>query len=91
MRINSKESKNLALRFSIQMQAHGINLDTDKFNAMLLEDNSVENILRFCSVVLYPEIAMKHEIKEKELQSTRVVDDDEDPQNPTDESPSDIF
>lgn len=90
MRIDSKESRNLALSLSIQMNAHGIDLDTDKFCTMLLEDNSVENILHFCSAVLYPEIAMKYDINKKELQSKRLVDD-EGHENSTDKSPSEQF
>ena len=77
MRIDPEEGKVLTLSLNIQMQAHGIHFDTDMFREMLLEDNSVENIVRFCSMVLYPEIALKNE-KEKKLRNDDLSEDDGD-------------
>ena len=77
MRIDPEEGERLKLSLSIQMGAHGVDLDTDLFHEMLLEDNSVENIVRFCSMVLYPEIALKNE-KEKKLRNDDLSEDDGD-------------
>ena len=73
MKIDPEEGEKLMLSIDIQMNVHGVELDTDLFRDMLLEDNSVENIVRFCSMVLYPEIALKNE-KERNLSD----DDDDD-------------
>ena len=73
MKIDPEEGKILILSLNIEMKSYGVELDTDLFRDMLLEDNSVENIVRFCSMVLYPEIALKNE-KERNLSD----DDDDD-------------
>ena len=75
MKIDPEEGEKLMLSIDIQMNVHGVELDIDidLFRDMLLEDNSVENIVRFCSMVLYPEIALKNE-KERNLSD----DDDDD-------------
>ena len=77
MRIDLREAEKLKVSLSIQMETHGVILDTELFHEMLLEDNSVENIVRFCSMVLYPEIALKND-KEKKLLNDDLSHDDGD-------------
>ena len=46
-----------------------MDLDTDQFAQMLNEDNSIENIIRFCSDILYPQIALQRaQDKEEHLE-----------------------
>ena len=75
MKIDPEEGKILILSLNIEMKSYGVELDTDLFRDMLLEDNSVENIVRFCSMVLYPEIALKKEVREEELRNDDHSDD----------------
>lgn len=59
MKIHKREWPTLALRLKIQLEPHGIDLDTDMFNQMLAEDNDIGSILKFCAEVLYPEVLME--------------------------------
>ena len=43
MKIDSKELPLLSLRLQIQLEPYGIKLDTNKFEAMILEDNGEQN------------------------------------------------
>jgi hypothetical protein len=54
----------LALRLSIQLKPHGITLDVLQFEQLLKEDNDVGSLLKFCSEVLYPEIALEKSKKQ---------------------------
>jgi len=65
MKIDLDEAPRLVLRLNIQMEPYGIELDTDLFVQMLEQDNSFENILRFCKDILYPEIALKRQAEEE--------------------------
>jgi hypothetical protein len=59
MKIDLQESRVLALRLKVQLQPHGIDLDSNKFQRMIEEDNSIPNILKFCGEVLFPEVTAK--------------------------------
>lgn len=59
MTIDLKESRVLSLRLKVALQPHGIDLDTDKFQRMLEEDNHISSVLKFCGEVLYPEVITK--------------------------------
>ena len=61
MTIDKKERDVLGLRLQIQLSTYGISLDVDVFNQLIEEDNSIGGIIKFCSEVLYPEIAMKRD------------------------------
>lgn len=49
MRIDLKEGYTLALRLKIHLHTYGINLDSETFYSMLEQDNSIENIVKFCA------------------------------------------
>ena len=69
MTIDVKGSHRLSLRLKIQLQPHGVDLNTDAFAQMLKEDNSIENIIRFSSDILYPQVALqKAQDKEEDLE-----------------------
>lgn len=53
MKIDAKELPLLSLRLQTQLQSHGIELDTAKFQAMVRENNDVSNIVRFCCDLLF--------------------------------------
>ncbi|KAL7503287.1 hypothetical protein ACHAXN_001089 [Cyclotella atomus] len=59
MKIDLEESRVLALRLKVQLQPHGIDLDSNKFQRMIREDNSIPNILKFCGEVLFPEVTAR--------------------------------
>ena len=82
MTINVKESRTLALRFKVQLQPHGVELDPDKFQRMIEEDPSIPNILKFCAEVLYPEVKLASETNEEASSSSEfeyASDGEEDP------------
>lgn len=78
MKIDLEESHVLALRLKMHLQPFGIELDADRFQRMIEEDNRIPSILKFCAEVLYPEIRIKEE--ERSMASSYVEDlsDDED-------------
>ena len=79
MKIDLEEAPYLALSLNIQLQPHGIEVDTDLFVHMVQEDNSFENILRFCKDVLYPEFALKQQAdKEAAAAAALAEEKDED-------------
>lgn len=49
MKIDLKEGYTLALRLKIHLNTYGINLDSEMFYSMLEQDNSIENIVKFCA------------------------------------------
>lgn len=53
MKISAKELPLLALRLQILLEPYGINLDTNKFEAMIEEDNDISHVLKFCADVLF--------------------------------------
>jgi len=57
MKIDSKELPLLSLRLQIQLEPYGIKLDTNKFEAMILEDNGeqipVIIFLSCCRIIRY--------------------------------------
>lgn len=79
MTIDAKESHVLALRLKVALQPHGVELDTDKFQRMINEDNRVPSILRFCGKVLYPEILSNKNDMESEESEYYDSDDEGDP------------
>ncbi|KAL3776443.1 hypothetical protein ACHAWO_005917 [Cyclotella atomus] len=64
MTVDPQEGELLALRLSIQLKPHGITLDVLQFEQLLKEDNDVGSLLKFCSEVLYPEIALEKSKKQ---------------------------
>ena len=55
MKVDIQEGPLLALRLKIQLGPHGIDLDADRFQQVIEEDNDIGHILKFCAEVLYPE------------------------------------
>mmetsp|Transcript_28175 Transcript_28175/g.48610 ORF Transcript_28175/g.48610 Transcript_28175/m.48610 type:complete len:404 (-) Transcript_28175:212-1423(-) len=53
MKIDSKELPLLSLRLQIQLEPYGIKLATNKFEAMILEDNDISNVMKFCGDMLF--------------------------------------
>lgn len=53
MKIGLQDLPLLSLRLQIQLDPYGITLDTDKFEAMIREDNDISNVLKFCGEVLF--------------------------------------
>lgn len=71
MTIDLKGIHRLSVRLKVQLQPHGINLNTEAFSEMLEMSNSTqnnvfENIIRFCSDVLYPQVALQREQEKEE-------------------------
>ena len=68
MTVDPAESDLLALRLQIQLKPHGVDLDVIRFKQVIEENNDIGHLLKFCSEVLYPDIAMeKQKGKEKEI------------------------
>jgi hypothetical protein len=61
-----KEGHLLALRLKIELEAHGIELDADRFQQVLEDDNDIAQILKFCGKVLYPESQKKGQTEDLE-------------------------
>lgn len=53
MKIDLKELAILTLRLQAHLEPLGLELDTQKFETMIKEDNDISTVLRFCSEVLY--------------------------------------
>eukprot|EP01082_Thalassiosira_pseudonana_P004843 g4167.t1 g4167 contig15:479678-481380(+) len=53
MKIDPKEAPLLALRLKIQLTPFGVELDTNRFEAMIKEDNDIGNVMKFCGEVLF--------------------------------------
>ena len=77
MKIDLEDAPYLVLSLNIQLEPHGIQVDTDLFVHMLQKDNSFENILRFCKDVLYPEIALKQQA-DKEAAAAAALSEEKD-------------
>ena len=52
MRIDRNEVPMLALRLEIQLDPYGVKLDTERFEQMIKEDNSFDQVCRFCGQLL---------------------------------------
>eukprot|EP00956_Cyclotella_meneghiniana_P012849 scaffold18305_cov58-Cyclotella_meneghiniana.AAC.2 len=52
LRIDLRSLPTLVLRLQIQLNSHGLNLDTDKFSAMVERNNDVETVLKLCGNML---------------------------------------
>ena len=52
LRIDLRALPTLVLRLQIQLNSHGLNLDTDKFSAMVERNNDVETVLKLCGNML---------------------------------------
>ena len=76
MKIDDREWPTLALSLKIQLEPHGIHLDTNLFTQMLAEDNDIGSILKFCAEVLYPEI-QKDETSVEDESFGELSDDDD--------------
>lgn len=66
MTVDPAESDLLALRLQIQLKPHGVELDTIRFKQVIEENNDIGHLLKFCSEVLYPDIALENQNRGKE-------------------------
>eukprot|EP00580_Thalassiosira_gravida_P007121 CAMPEP_0201639308 /NCGR_PEP_ID=MMETSP0493-20130528/19016_1 /ASSEMBLY_ACC=CAM_ASM_000838 /TAXON_ID=420259 /ORGANISM="Thalassiosira gravida, Strain GMp14c1" /LENGTH=173 /DNA_ID=CAMNT_0048112665 /DNA_START=103 /DNA_END=624 /DNA_ORIENTATION=- len=55
MKIDGDEIPLLLSRLQIQLEPHGIILDTDKFESMIRDDNGIFHVLKFCGDLLLEE------------------------------------
>ena len=91
MKIDLSEAPYLALRLDIQLEPHGISVDTDMIVHMLQEDNSFKNVLRFCEDILYPEIALKRQAGQEAAAAAALVKEKEENDDTPERSASDQF
>lgn len=69
MKVDMRDVPILALQLKIHLEAHGIVLDTDKFEIMLSQNNDISHVLKFCSHILFEEEKEKDEEIEDEIDS----------------------
>eukprot|EP00585_Thalassiosira_rotula_P011402 CAMPEP_0196136620 /NCGR_PEP_ID=MMETSP0910-20130528/4868_1 /TAXON_ID=49265 /ORGANISM="Thalassiosira rotula, Strain GSO102" /LENGTH=407 /DNA_ID=CAMNT_0041396941 /DNA_START=146 /DNA_END=1369 /DNA_ORIENTATION=- len=55
MTINFRELNELTLRVQVKLSSHGINIDTDQFNAMVQKNNDVTHVLKVVEEILFAE------------------------------------
>lgn len=60
-----------------QLQPQGIELDAEKFQRLIEDDNSIPGILKATAEILYPEILKKNEENSSLSQQDEVLTDEE--------------
>eukprot|EP00581_Thalassiosira_minuscula_P005578 CAMPEP_0183736718 /NCGR_PEP_ID=MMETSP0737-20130205/50077_1 /TAXON_ID=385413 /ORGANISM="Thalassiosira miniscula, Strain CCMP1093" /LENGTH=252 /DNA_ID=CAMNT_0025970801 /DNA_START=94 /DNA_END=852 /DNA_ORIENTATION=+ len=53
MMINLKELNVLTLRIKVQLDAHGVDLDEDRFKAMVRKDNDISHVLKVVGAIMF--------------------------------------
>ena len=53
MKVDIKEGHRLALRLKIHLKAHGVDIDTEKFYAMLEQGNSCQQNIGLIALIFY--------------------------------------